>query len=154
MALDAIVLIGVIATVLLLLALLSKLNMQVKNTHDDLQNSTKTIEKDMNCIGTFFSLPDRSNLQISNLRKCTIKNTKTNQESPLPLTGSGFAPTPAFAPIGTSDTAPTSGTSTPPNPHSNDKASPTPPNNPTPPSQPGVVQRIISNITDTVKTIL
>lgn len=85
MFLDAVIAFGVVLTVLLLFTVMGRLDQNVTSTHDDLQSATKILEDDMECIGTFFSLPDRANLRINNLRDCTIINDATGEERDLPL---------------------------------------------------------------------
>lgn len=74
--------VGILLTVILLFAVLSKLSTQqqqnteaVKATHRDLQESTQRIENDLACLQKFFGLPNRANLKITDLRTCTIEDT-------------------------------------------------------------------------------
>lgn len=70
---------------------LKAINATTKSTHDDLQEAKATLEGDMACIGTFFSLPgsQRVNVRIIDLRTCTIHNDETGGNSKLPLSIAG-----------------------------------------------------------------
>lgn len=91
-ALDFIVAAGIIAAIILLVTLLDRVNEQIEltkqqviDTHNDLQTATKTLEGDMACIGAFFSMKDRANLRIDNLRDCHVINDSTGDGHNLPL---------------------------------------------------------------------
>lgn len=93
--LDAVVLIGVITTVVLLFLVLGKLNSQVVSIHNDQQASTARIERDLECLQKFFGLPGRQNLKIADLPSCRIERIASGARAGA---GAGVSPTPASSP--------------------------------------------------------
>lgn len=94
--------IGLILLIFLSLVVLNRIAQQSKQTHDDTVASTARIENDLNCLGRFFSQPDRRNLKINDLTTCQIINTSTGATSTL----AGPPPGPSAAP--STNTSPTS----------------------------------------------
>lgn len=109
------------------------------------QAGQQRLENDMACIGTFFSLENRQFYKITDLRHCTITNIQTGVASPL---------IPNFGQSSTQST-PTQTT-----PSSGQSSTPTSPTTPAPIKQPttqpqqGVVQRVGTDVKNTINNVL
>lgn len=79
MFLDAVILLGVLGTVILALVLLGRLNEQAEQARRDSVRITAIVEADLRCLGTFFSLTNRQDLKIVDLRTCRIVNVSTGE---------------------------------------------------------------------------
>lgn len=128
----------------------------VNDTHDDLAKATDTIEADIQCVLTFFSLPsdERASSRIIDLRTCTIINDGTGEQRQLSLPPPMSANPQSAQPSGQQGRvdAPGNGTTSQP---SEPSPSPSPSPPPPPPEpEPSGVSGVINNVLDGATELL
>lgn len=101
--LNTLTLIGGAITIILLLRVIGNAAQENTNTNTKIAASQKVTEKELRCLASFFSQPNRQTIRISNLETCQIIHTDTGQTEVLPL-----SPTPVK--IQSSPAAPSSDT--------------------------------------------
>lgn len=83
--LNALTLIGGVITIILLLRVIGSAAQQNANTNAKIVASQKLTEKDLGCLASFFSQPNRQTLQITSLEHCTVVHTDSGKSEDLPL---------------------------------------------------------------------
>jgi hypothetical protein len=91
--LNTLTLIGGAITIVLLLRVIGNAANQNSTTNTKIVASQKVTEKELRCLASFFSQPNRQNIRISNLETCEIIHTDTGKTEQLPL-----SPTPVTTP--------------------------------------------------------
>jgi hypothetical protein len=172
----AVAVVGAIIALFLLASILTKIDEQNqhlvrqsqqiadqgKRTYRDLQTATETLERDMACIGTFFSQKDRENLRITNLRECRIINEQTGDERNLPITFVQPQQTIAVAPETSNDSPKPRPSAKPPvSTPKPEQPTPEPPQQPTQPTPGGILQpatdllrNVVDSTLDTIQGVL
>lgn len=83
--LNMLTLAGGVITVVLLLRVIGTAARQNADTNAKIVASQKLTEKDLGCLASFFSQPNRQALQITSLEHCTVVHTDTGKSEDLPL---------------------------------------------------------------------
>jgi hypothetical protein len=83
--LNALTLIGGAITIILLFRIIGNAAQQNTSTNTKIAASQEVTEKELRCLASFFSQPNRQSIRISNLKTCEIIHTDTGQTEVLPL---------------------------------------------------------------------
>lgn len=90
--LNALTLIGGVITIILLLRVIGSAAKQNADTNSKIVASQKQTEKELGCLASFFSQPNRQTLQITSLETCTVMHTDTGKSESLPLLPTSSSP--------------------------------------------------------------